>query len=43
MATITSVTDGGKYHWNDTNAWSGGVVPTGSGDDSPNSSYFYTN
>ena len=32
MATITSVTDGGKYHWNDPNAWSGGVVPTGSGD-----------
>ena len=32
MATITSVTNGGKYHWNDPNAWSGGVVPTGSGD-----------
>ena len=32
MATIYSVTDGGKYHWNDTSAWSGGVVPTGSGD-----------
>ncbi len=32
MATITTVSDGGKYHWNDPNAWSGGVVPTGSGD-----------
>lgn len=32
MATITSVTDGGSYHWNDTAAWQGGVVPTGSGD-----------
>jgi len=32
MATIYSVTDGGKYHWNDTSAWSGGVIPTGSGD-----------
>ena len=32
MATITSVTNGGKYHWDDPNAWDGGVVPTGSGD-----------
>ena len=32
MATINSVTNGGKYHWNDPNAWDGGVVPTGSGD-----------
>ena len=32
MATIISVTDGGKYHWNDPTAWVGGVVPTGSGD-----------
>ena len=32
MATITSVTDGGTYHWDDPNAWVGGVVPTGSGD-----------
>ena len=27
MATINSVTNGGKYHFDDTNAWSGGVVP----------------
>ena len=31
MATINSVTNGGKYHFDDTNAWSGGVVP-GKGD-----------
>ena len=27
MANIYSVTDGGDYNWNDTAAWSGGVVP----------------
>ena len=26
MATIDSV-DHGEFHWNDTNAWVGGVVP----------------
>ena len=31
MATINSVTNGGEYHFDDTNAWSGGVVP-GKGD-----------
>ena len=31
MATINSVTNGGKYHFDDPNAWSGGVVP-GKGD-----------
>ena len=32
MANIYCVKDGGSYHWNDPNAWTGGVVPTGSGD-----------
>ena len=31
MATINSVTNGGEYHFDDPNAWSGGVVP-GKGD-----------
>ena len=32
MANIYCVKDGGSYHWNDPSAWTGGVVPTGSGD-----------